>query len=241
MLNTASYPKVHYPEVYILQGGYAEFYKKYPVSAPPRFIFCATIPKTMRLTPDGLLQEHCIGGYLPMDDPDYNATRVVELNAFRQQTRHFNRASSFTFGQAQSAAGLLKAATIHPSNNNRPPLARSNTLAPVGFSFPSTNSSTLSSKSTTFTSTSTTTMNNSRQQIIESTSRMSITEEEHDGDSSFGTNAGSSPGGGDGDSPCPTSKYKVEVGRHSLKIPTEVGGGRRVFARAQTAVSMFSR
>lgn len=31
--NTRSYPALHYPEVYILEGGYCEFFKKQPVSA----------------------------------------------------------------------------------------------------------------------------------------------------------------------------------------------------------------
>lgn len=33
--NVGAYPRVHYPEVYILQGGYADFYKNYPVSLHP--------------------------------------------------------------------------------------------------------------------------------------------------------------------------------------------------------------
>jgi hypothetical protein len=31
-MNNHNYPKVHYPEVYILGGGYAQFFKDYPVS-----------------------------------------------------------------------------------------------------------------------------------------------------------------------------------------------------------------
>lgn len=139
-----------------------------------------------------------------MDDPEHNAKRSVDLHAFRQQTRQFNRASSFTFGQAQSASAMLKAAST-----TRPLINRANSLAPSGFVFPVT--------------------------AHKGDTKMAITEEDHEsGDSSFGTNSGSSPGG-DG-SPCPTSK----VGRHSLKIGKELGG-RRILERAQTAVSMFQR
>jgi len=30
-MNSASYPKIFYPEVYILEGGYCGFYKSQPV------------------------------------------------------------------------------------------------------------------------------------------------------------------------------------------------------------------
>lgn len=137
-----------------------------------------------------------------MDAPEHNAKRSVDLHAFRQQSRQFNRASSFTFGQASSASAMLKAAS------SRPPLARTNSLAPTGFVFPA---------------------------AARPEQGMSITEEEHEsaGDSSF--NAGSSPGGG-GDSPCPTSKAGA---RGFMK--NEMGAGRRILGRAQTAVSMFHR
>jgi hypothetical protein len=32
-MNSASYPKIFYPEVYILEGGYCGFYKSQPVCA----------------------------------------------------------------------------------------------------------------------------------------------------------------------------------------------------------------
>jgi hypothetical protein len=31
-MNSVTYPQIHYPEVYILQGGYCQFFKDYPVS-----------------------------------------------------------------------------------------------------------------------------------------------------------------------------------------------------------------
>ncbi|KAL8283174.1 hypothetical protein RQP46_005952 [Phenoliferia psychrophenolica] len=190
--NTADYPNVHYPEVYVLQGGYADYFKSFP--------------------------ERCQGGYLPMDDPEHVAKRSVDLNSFRhQQKRQFSRASSFTFGEGRAAAAQLAAAsssstTFSQAMGTRQAFERGAlTLAPANFVFPAT-----------------------RQQQ-QSSGGMMITEEEHEsGDSSFGTNPGSSPGAG---SPCPTSK----VGRHSLKIGKEVGG-RRPMERAQTSsILMFTR
>ena len=153
-----------------------------------------------------------------MDDPEHVAKRAIDLNSFRhQQKRQFSRASSFTFGEGRAAAAALAAASSSATTfgqaigSSRQAFERGlSTLAPSNFVFPAT-----------------------RQQ---SNGGMMITEEEHEsGDSSFGTNPGSSPGAGD--SPCPTSK----VGRHSLKIGKEVGG-RRPMERAQTSsILMFKR
>lgn len=84
---------MHYPEVYVLQGGYAEFYKQYP--------------------------ERCIGGYMAMDDPNRLAERSIKLNSFRagQKHRQFLRANTFTFGQAQHASTMLKIA--HDINEDK--------------------------------------------------------------------------------------------------------------------------
>lgn len=35
-LNNEIYPRVHYPELYILEGGYCDFYDKCPVSTSRR-------------------------------------------------------------------------------------------------------------------------------------------------------------------------------------------------------------
>ena len=42
-LNTAVYPKLCYPEIYVLQDGYSRFHKMFP--------------------------QHCVGGYVKMEDP----------------------------------------------------------------------------------------------------------------------------------------------------------------------------
>ncbi|KAK4053860.1 m-phase inducer phosphatase [Microbotryomycetes sp. JL201] len=201
--NHAVYPNIHYPEVYILQGGYAEFFKSFP--------------------------ERCAGGYLAMDDPNRLAERSVNLNNFRNQKRQFQRANTFTFGQAQHASIALKAATqaersretadskapVEPSNARKPFQRRKDGENTDGFdrsfAFPAVKASTRSPGMSAF------------------------HEEDTDADCSFGTN-GSSPG--KGDSPCPTTK----IGRHSLKIPMLGGLGRRGLERAQTSsILMFTR
>lgn len=197
LLNVGCYPSVHYPEVYVLQGGYADFWKSFP--------------------------GRCEGprGYVTMDDPNHLDKRSVDLNAFRQQKRSFNRAKSFTFGEAHAASTLLQSSTMA---NSRPQLMRQTSLAPaMTFVFPGNKKSTTATTPTALGS--------------KTSGGLAVTEEEHDGDSSFGTGSGSSPGGG-GDSPCPAGS---KLGNKPLKFGQEVLG-RRPMMRAQTStVLMFGR
>ncbi|GAA5885341.1 hypothetical protein JCM6882_009578 [Rhodosporidiobolus microsporus] len=215
--NFAAYPNIHYPEVYVLQGGYEAYYKAFP--------------------------ERCVGGYVVMDHPEHDAKRSININKFREQKRQFNRAASFTFGQAQHASTLLRNAESSSSNSNTSGFARTKSrraLEPPGFQFPLSvvgggggkkSSSSLLAAPT------------SAAAVAASTAQLSITEEDHEGDSSFGSGTnGSSPCGPSGGSPCPPSS---KTGRHSLKLGT--GGGmlypRKLgLERAATAsVLTFSR
>ncbi|KAF8309849.1 Rhodanese-like protein, partial [Clavulina sp. PMI_390] len=123
-MNNAVYPKIHYPEVYILEGGYSNFYTQF----------------------SGL----CEGTYVRMDDPAHLRSRATELNDFRR----WNRARSFTFGEMQKLTsgsapgsgrenqrptgtdsnGLLPAAPIinNARQPKRPPLSTLQTLAEDG-------------------------------------------------------------------------------------------------------------
>lgn len=65
------YPALHYPEVYILEGGYARYHAHSP--------------------------QHCDGSYVPMDDPSHRIDRHMDLNQFRN--KEFSRAKSFTYGE----------------------------------------------------------------------------------------------------------------------------------------------
>ncbi|BGO97654.1 M-phase inducer phosphatase [Rhodotorula toruloides] len=200
--NIAAYPNIHYPELYILQGGYEAYYKAFP--------------------------QRCVGGYVVMDHPEHDAKRSLNLNKFRDQKRQFNRASSFTFGQAQHASTLLRAADAAGAMSSTSGFARSRrplsssaftssraALEPSGFQFPH-GSKKASSSSTACASAAS---------VAASTATLSITEEDHEGDSSFGTN-GSSPGGPAGGSPCPPSS-KMGA-RPSLKLGT---GGAMLYSR----------
>lgn len=64
------YPNCHYPEVYILQGGYCGFFSAFRGLCEPN-------------------------AYVQMDDPAYQDQRSAELNGFRKQ---FSRHRSFTYG-----------------------------------------------------------------------------------------------------------------------------------------------
>ncbi|GJN88606.1 hypothetical protein Rhopal_001572-T1 [Rhodotorula paludigena] len=216
--NFAAYPNICYPELYILQGGYEAYYRAFP--------------------------ERCIGSYVVMDHPEHNAKRSIGLNKFRDQKRVFNRASSFTFGQAQHASAMLRTAEVTGSTastfgrSGRRPASGSSflqrqPLQPVGFQFPRTGQTKPSTACTSSTSTAA---------VAASTAALSITEEDHEGDSSFGTN-GSSPGGPAGGSPCPPSS-KIG-GRSTLKLGS---GGSALYARkmgleraATASVLTFSR
>ncbi|SGY72622.1 BQ5605_C005g03191 [Microbotryum silenes-dioicae] len=233
--NHHDYPNIHYPEVYVLQGGYAEFYRSFP--------------------------ERCIGGYLAMDDPEHMAKRSTQLNNFRQRKRQFQRANTFTFGQGQQASMMMQTATMA----TRPPLHPSQSHNIRGsldetFSFPakaSTNkpmsmSMAMAMDQSPSASAGTENKNKSKAKP----GMLACHEDENEGaDSSFGTN-GSSPSGA-GDSPCPggkLSRHSVPFGRKtvpnfapafrppSAKQPFAIGGGgtaRRTFERAHTSAALM--
>ncbi|KAF8917100.1 hypothetical protein CPB85DRAFT_1374416 [Mucidula mucida] len=72
-MNHSSYPKIHYPEVYLLEGGYCGYFK---VSAS-------------RCEPQK---------YVRMDDPSHAASRREDLDHFRKAK--FGRHKSYAYGDA---------------------------------------------------------------------------------------------------------------------------------------------
>lgn len=68
------YPNCHFPEVYVLQGGYSGFFTRFGGKA------CEP------------------NAYVQMDDPQFQQSRSIELNGFRKQ---FSRHRSFTYGDAR--------------------------------------------------------------------------------------------------------------------------------------------
>lgn len=82
------YPKVHYPEVYVLEGGYCGYYKVSKNRCEPR-------------------------GYVRMDDPKHAMSRAEDLNLFRKAK--FGRTKSYAFGEAPgSKAGQVQQVQTHP-------------------------------------------------------------------------------------------------------------------------------
>lgn len=74
-LNMTYYPALHYPEIYILEGGYAKYHSHSP--------------------------QHCSGCYVRMDDPIHRSDRQTDLSQFRtQESSNFARAKSFTYGDS---------------------------------------------------------------------------------------------------------------------------------------------
>ncbi|OCH95193.1 hypothetical protein OBBRIDRAFT_611028 [Obba rivulosa] len=80
-LNGHVYPRIYYPEVYILEGGYSQYYSESPLRCQP-----------------------C--GYVRMDDPHYAASRKEDLDQFRKGK--FGRTKSYAYGDGKST--LLTAA-----------------------------------------------------------------------------------------------------------------------------------
>jgi len=136
-----------------------------------------------------------------MDHPEHDAKRSVHLDKFRKQKGVFNRASSFTFGQAQHASALLRNA----EGGNRRPLSLNprKALEPTGFQFPTRPSIT-------------TTPSGGKGK----SKGLSVHEEDGECDSSFGTNGSSPCGGGAGGSPCPPTSKQL-FGRSSSKLTSQ--------------------
>jgi M-phase inducer tyrosine phosphatase len=70
-LNNHVYPKIHYPELYILEGGYCEYFKQSSARCHPP-------------------------AYVSMDDPNHTASRRADLDQFRKA--RFGRTKSYTYG-----------------------------------------------------------------------------------------------------------------------------------------------
>ncbi|KAJ8078718.1 m-phase inducer phosphatase [Marasmius tenuissimus] len=70
-MNNHVYPKIHYPELYILEGGYSRYYKESGLKCEPR-------------------------GYVTMDDPNHAASRRGDLDQFRKAK--FGRHKSYAYG-----------------------------------------------------------------------------------------------------------------------------------------------
>jgi M-phase inducer tyrosine phosphatase len=75
-MNNHVYPKIHFPEVYILEGGYCQYFKISPNRCEPP-------------------------AYVTMDDPVYAASRREDLDQFRKAK--FGRHKSYTYGDNKAS------------------------------------------------------------------------------------------------------------------------------------------
>ncbi|KAG9097818.1 cell division cycle- protein [Ceratobasidium sp. 370] len=78
-LNSHAYPKVHYPEVYVMAGGFCQYFKEKPSQVEPPY------------------------SYVRMDDPVHLRARHSDLNNFRR----WERTKSYTYGEKQAAAAAI--------------------------------------------------------------------------------------------------------------------------------------
>lgn len=72
-MNHHVYPRIHYPEVYILKGGYSAYFEQSARFSEPR-------------------------AYVRMDDPAFARDRRQDLDAFRVKSR-FGRTRSYAYGE----------------------------------------------------------------------------------------------------------------------------------------------
>lgn len=79
-MNNHLYPKIHYPEVYILEGGYCEYYKHSGERCQPQ-------------------------GYVTMDDPNHAHSRREDLDQFRKVK--FGRTKSYAYGDLGSKLAAI--------------------------------------------------------------------------------------------------------------------------------------
>ncbi|POW13420.1 hypothetical protein PSHT_07698 [Puccinia striiformis] len=75
--NMTYYPALHYPEVYILEGGFARYFAHSP--------------------------QHCDGDYVRMDDPTHRSDRHADLSLFRtRENAGFTRTKSYAYGESET-------------------------------------------------------------------------------------------------------------------------------------------
>lgn len=79
-MNNHNYPKIHYPEVYILEGGYCNYFKSSSHRCEP-------------------------SAYVTMDDPVHAASRREDLDQFRKAK--FGRHKSYAYGDGASKVSSL--------------------------------------------------------------------------------------------------------------------------------------
>ena len=102
-MNNHFYPKIYYPEVYILEGGYCQYFRTSPHRCEPP-------------------------SYVKMDDPKHLASRREDLDQFRKAK--FGRHKSYAFGDIGGKALQSSKRNTAPSNGSNNLFVAANTARP---------------------------------------------------------------------------------------------------------------
>ncbi|KIK06553.1 hypothetical protein K443DRAFT_129827 [Laccaria amethystina LaAM-08-1] len=92
-MNNHVYPKICYPEVYILEGGYCQYFKTSAHRCEPP-------------------------SYVTMDDPNHASSRREDLDQFRKA--RFGRHKSYAYGDGPSKTSLASQQLQQPKRNTAP-------------------------------------------------------------------------------------------------------------------------
>ncbi|ANB15056.1 putative tyrosine protein phosphatase MIH1 [Sugiyamaella lignohabitans] len=90
-LNQKNYPRLHYPDIVILQGGYSHFFEKNVDRCVPQ-------------------------RYVEMNDASHAQTCEREMGKFRRNMK-FSRSQTYTFGSNSNSTGSITTTTINSSVN----------------------------------------------------------------------------------------------------------------------------
>ncbi|TFK72168.1 hypothetical protein BDN72DRAFT_763651 [Pluteus cervinus] len=93
-MNQQNYPKIHYPETYVLEGGYCQYFKSSPTQCEPQ-------------------------AYVTMDDPTHASSRREDLDQFRKAK--FGRHKSYAFGEAPGSKAIVVQQPSQTSKRNTAP------------------------------------------------------------------------------------------------------------------------
>lgn len=91
-MNNMVYPKIHYPEIYILEGGYCAYFKTSGHRCEPP-------------------------AYVRMDDPNHAVARREDLDQFRKVK--FGRHKSYAYGEGASKATTTTTTSSQPQHQSK--------------------------------------------------------------------------------------------------------------------------
>jgi M-phase inducer tyrosine phosphatase len=90
-MNNHVYPRIHYPEVYILEGGYCQYFKRSANRCEP-------------------------SAYVTMDDPNHATSRREDLDQFRKA--RFGRTKSYAYGDGTVKVNMMSQQTQQQHKRN---------------------------------------------------------------------------------------------------------------------------